>query len=54
MSYWEIKRVLHDLAVRTTAFHQQLMSDHPNWADLRKIHRELCRAERYLQLKENE
>jgi hypothetical protein len=54
VSYWEIRRVLHDLAVRTTAFHEQIMSDRPDWEDLWKIHLELCRAERYLELKEDE
>ena len=54
MSYWEIKDALHQLMVRTTAFHEQIMSDRPNWQDLWQVHLELCRIERFLDLKENE
>lgn len=53
MSYWEIRDVLHQLMIRTVAFHDQLVSDRPDWQDLWQIHLELCRAERYLKLKEN-
>ena len=54
VSYWEIKDALHQLMVRTTAFHEQILSDCPDWQDLWQVHLELCRIERFLELKENE
>ncbi len=54
VSYWEIRDALHQLMVRTTAFHEQVMSDDPDWQDLWQVHLELCRIERFLELKENE
>ena len=54
MSYWAIRDALHQLMVRAVAFQAQLTSDSPDWEDLWIIHLQMCRAENYLRIKENE
>jgi hypothetical protein len=54
VSYWEIRDALHQLMVRAAAFHDQLMSEDPDWEDLWQCHLELCRIEEYFRWRQDE